>query len=177
MQNLQATYIHIGKVASLSGVQGEIMLVHSLGKKCNFKNVRAIFLEMEPESFIPYFVEYSKTLSSSETIVKFDELKSREDAKLLVQKNAFLLEDDFQKNAGDKAPVTLIGYTVLFKGKVLGKVEKVIEQKHQALLSVNKSGKEILIPLHEESLIQANREKKELHVDLPEGFLDIFLEA
>jgi 16S rRNA processing protein RimM len=35
--------------------------------------------------------------------------------------------------------------------------------------------KEVLIPLHEESLLKIDRRKKQVHVALPEGLLDIYL--
>ncbi len=176
MAYIPIAYHQVGKIASLSGVHGEVVLLHSLGRKCDFKKVRAIFLEIEPSSYLPYFIEQARAISATETLIKFDELHSREASKKLVQKNAFLTEEDWNRQVQHKTRGSLMGYTILFREKVLGQVQNILEQQHQALLSIDHLGKEILIPLHEGTLIEINQRKKEIRVELPEGLLEVFLE-
>lgn len=167
-------YNHIGKIIAVSGLNGEMILHHFLGKKNTFKNVRAIFLEMQPNSYLPFFIENGKTQSIDRTILKLDEINSKEAAKAFIQINVFLQTSDFEKNVSEKAPVSIIGYDVIHEKKILGKIENIIEYPQQVLLSVNRMGKEILIPFHEETLRKIDREKKEIIVQLPDGLLEIF---
>ena len=68
-----------------------------------------------------------------------------------------------------------MGFSVIENKKVLGQVEAVIEQPQQILLQLSIRQKEVLIPLHENTLKNIDRKKKQVHVVLPEGLLDIYL--
>ena len=57
----------------------------------------------------------------------------------------------------------------------LGEILELIEQPHQLLCRLEIKGKEVLIPLHEETLQKVNHTKKEILVELPDGLLDIYL--
>jgi 16S rRNA processing protein RimM len=35
-------------------------------------------------------------------------------------------------------------------------------------------GKEALIPIHEQSLLKIDKKKKQVHVEIPDGLLDIY---
>lgn len=56
----------------------------------------------------------------------------------------------------------------------LGEIIEVIEQPMQVLCKIMYKNVEALIPLHEETLVSINQKKKEVHVTLPEGLLDVF---
>ncbi len=60
------------------------------------------------------------------------------------------------------------------EGEEIGEVIEVIEQPLQVLCKIIYKGNEALIPLHEESLLKVDKKKKQVHVNLPEGLLDIY---
>jgi 16S rRNA processing protein RimM len=66
---------------------------------------------------------------------------------------------------------------VVEEGKVLGKIEEVIEQPHQLMVTILYHGQEAYIPLHEESLKGVDHAKKQVHVLLPDGLLDLYTET
>ena len=51
-----------------------------------------------------------------------------------------------------------------------------IEQPQQVLLQLTTNNKEVLIPVNESTLKKIDRKKKEVHVVLPDGLLEIYLE-
>jgi len=53
----------------------------------------------------------------------------------------------------------------------------VIEQPHQILLKITYQEKEVLIPLHAETLKGVDPKSRQVHVQLPDGLLEIYLEA
>ena len=57
-------YINVGKFVAASGVTGELILKHGLGKKTIFKNIEAVFVEQQKGAEIPYFVQSSKAKGS-----------------------------------------------------------------------------------------------------------------
>lgn len=167
-------YINIGKIVASFGLKGEVILKHALGKKTMLKDIEAIFVEMNKGSYLPYFVESSKAKDHEETYVKLEMVDTKESANRLTTKNVWLLEDDFRKLAGKSAPISLLGYRLISEEENLGPIEEVIEQPHQVLLRISLDGKEALIPLHAETLNRIDHKKKEVHVILPDGLLDIY---
>ncbi|HEY0299442.1 MAG TPA: ribosome maturation factor RimM, partial [Arachidicoccus sp.] len=169
-------YIQIGKIAATHGIAGDVIIVHALSKKAELKNIEALFVEEAKGSYIPYFIEMSKAKNTEEIICKIEGVNSKESAHRFIRKNVWLSEADFSKIADTNAPIALIGYTVIDDGNVLSKVEEVLEQPHQILLKITLQDKEILIPIHEETLDKIDRVKQEIHVTLPDGLLDIYLQ-
>lgn len=168
-------YIHIGRIVASFGLKGELILKHALGKKTMLKGIEAIFIEVNKGSYLPYFVESSKARDHEETYVKLEGIDTRESANRLTTKNAWLLEEDFRKLADKTSPISLLGYQLISdEDGMLGPIEEVIEQPHQVLLRISLDGKEALIPLHEETLDGIDHKKKEVHVTLPDGLLDIY---
>ena len=169
-------HIHVGKLVATVGLQGELLLKHLLGKKTVFKQADVLFIEIERNIQLPYFIEKSISKNNSETIIKIEDVNTKEQAAKLLQKKTWLTKNDFEKYVSKTAPVNLTGFIVLNNKETLGKVEAVIEQPQQILLQVRMQQKEVLIPLHEETLKKIDRKKKQVHVILPEGLLEIYLE-
>jgi len=59
-------------------------------------------------------------------------------------------------------------------GVDLGEILEVIEQPHQVLCKIDLAGKEALIPMHAATLRRVDQEKREVHVELPDGLLDVY---
>jgi len=167
-------YINIGKLVATFGVQGEMILLHSLGKKLIFKNGEAIFVEQVKGSYIPYFVVASKSRTTEETNIQLEGINTKEKGHRLISKQVWLLDADFRRLAGTNSPISLLGYELFNEGVLIGNVEEVIEQPHQVLIKITYKGNEALIPLHEETLQKVDRKNGEVHVVLPEGLLEIY---
>ncbi|MEO5998692.1 MAG: ribosome maturation factor RimM [Chitinophagaceae bacterium] len=167
-------YNSIGKIVATYGLQGELIVVHHLGKKTALKGLTAIFLEQGRNEMLPFFVESSKIKSATEIYLKLEGIDTKEAAKIISQKEIWLTEDDFNKYASKSSAISLLGYHMLQEGNDLGEILEVIEQNHQVLCRIDLEGKEALIPLHEQTLDRIDKKKKQVHVVLPEGLLDVF---
>ena len=170
-----AEYYKIGKIAAIYGVKGELILQHTLGKKTSLKGLQALFVEDKSNSFFPWFIETAQIKSDEEVYLKLEGIDSREAAAKLNQKEVWLPEPDFKKYAAKSAPVSLLGYSVMEGEKELGEILELIEQPHQLLCRLEINGKEVLIPLHADTLVKINHRKKQVLVTLPEGLLEIYL--
>jgi 16S rRNA processing protein RimM len=170
-----AEYYNIGKFAGSHGLQGELLLVHELGKKTSLKGLPALFVEEKKGSFIPWFIETTKIKSEEEIYIKLEGINTREAAIKLGQKKIWLPEADYKKFASKTAPAGLLGYVIINNNEPLGEILELIEQPHQLLCRLEVKGKEVLIPLHEGTLQKVNHKKKEVLVELPDGLLEIYL--
>lgn len=167
-------YFKIGKIVSAFGLEGETILLHSLGKKTSLKGIEAIFMEDRKTSFLPYFVQSARIKSEKEIYLKLEDINSREAALKIVQKEVWMEEKDFKQFAAPSAPIALLGYHLIDKGEDIGKIDEIIEQPHQVLCKILLEGKEVLIPLHEQTLQSVDNKNKKVFVDLPDGLLEIY---
>lgn len=167
-------YFKIGKLVSTFGLKGELVLKHNLGKKTSLKGLKAIFVEERKESFIPWFIESSKIKSENEIHLKLEGINVREQANGLTQKEVWIPEEDFKKFSAKSSPINLLGYTVIEGEKILGNILEVIEQPHQLLCRIDINNKEVLIPLHSETIIKIDKKKSQVIVVLPQGLLEIY---
>lgn len=170
-----AEYFNIGKLVTVHGLDGELLLKHELGKKTSLKGLQAVFIEEKQNAFIPWFIIATRIKSETEVYIKLEGVDSREAAMKLQQKKVWLPEADFKKMAAKSAPASLLGYTVINHKEPLGEILELIEQPHQLLCRLEIKGKEVLIPLHEASLKKINHSKQEVWVELPDGLLEIYL--
>ena len=170
-------YYKIGKLAATFGLEGQLILEHSLGKKTSLKGLENIFIEEKKDSFLPYFIASAKIKNDKEIYLKLEGISAKETAKSLVKKEVWLNENDFKKFAANAAPISLLGFMVINEDEELGEVCEVIEQPHQVLCKIMLNGKAALIPVHEDSLKQLDKKNRKLFVNLPEGLLDIYRDA
>lgn len=170
---METQYFKIGKLVSAFGVNGELILEHSLGKT-SLKGIEAIFIEERKESFLPYFVQSSRIKSENEVYLQLESVASRETARKLVQKEVWFNAADFKKYASKSAPISFLGFHLISRGEDIGEIDEIIEQPHQVLCKIYRNGKEVLIPLHQESLQQIDNKAKKIFVILPDGLLDIY---
>jgi len=170
-------YIHIGKIVAAHGLTGHLILEHALGTPVHFKGIDAIFIEKNTASFIPYFILSASAKTEALTHLQVEGITTREACSILIGKKVWLPEAEFQMLVDKSSPLSLLGYMVLEEGKALGKIEEVIEQPHQLMVTILYQGQEAYIPLHEESLKGVDHAKKQVHVALPDGLLDLYTET
>jgi 16S rRNA processing protein RimM len=170
-------YFKIGKFVATYGLKGEIILQHSLGKKTALKGLETFFIEEKKDSFLPYFLQTAKIKSETETYVKLEQVETKEAAHKLIQKEIWLLEDDFKKFVDKSAPISLLGFSLINEEENLGEILEVIEQPHQVLCKILLNNKEALIPIHEEFLDKIDKKNKMVFVTLPDGLLEIYREG
>ncbi len=168
-------YFKIGKLVAASGLKGELILKHELGKKTSLKGLQTLFTEERKDSFLPWFIETVKIKNAEEVYLKLETINTREAATKLTQKELWVTAADFKKLAAKSAPINLLGFTVVDKQQALGEILEVIEQPHQVLCRLEINSKEVLIPLNESTLSKIDHAKKQVYVTLPEGLLDIYL--
>lgn len=167
-------YFKIGKFAASFGLKGELVLQHSLGKKTTLKGLETIFIEQGKDNFMPFFLEHTNPKNEAEIFIKLEGVDTKEAARKLTPKEAWLLEEDFKKFAAKAAPITMLGYHLVNEDEDLGEIIEVIEQPHQVLCAILLDGKEALIPIHEESLDKIDQQSRKVFVTLPDGLLDIY---
>ncbi|MBC7937122.1 MAG: 16S rRNA processing protein RimM [Rhizobacter sp.] len=167
-------YFKIGKFAASHGLDGTLVLVHSLGKKSTLKELETVFLQENKDSFMPYFIETTSVKNDTEVYIKLEGIDNKEIARKLTPKEVWITAPDFEKFAAKSAPISMLGYDLIDGNNNLGEIIEVLEQSHQILCTINYNGNEALIPVHENNLIKMDQKNKKVYVEVPEGLLEIY---
>jgi len=168
-------YFKVGKIVTTHGVNVNMFLRHSLRKKTGWKSTEVIFIEEREGSFLPWFIQSATVLDSDKVLLSIEGVSTRESAHKFLKKEVWLNQKDFPRLASTASPVSLLGFEVVEGSRNLGTVSEVIEQPHQTLCKIIINEKEVLIPIHEATLLKIDRSSKRIYVKLPEGLLDVYL--
>ncbi|MCX6291490.1 MAG: hypothetical protein NT126_06965 [Bacteroidetes bacterium] len=167
--------IHIGFISKPSGFKGDVICAIETGEAEDYLDLEFLFIELEGKP-VPFFAEEKKIRSDS-MIVKLEDVNAESEAKKLSGKKIFV-EKTGTPTATDKPDWdSLLGYTIQDKTYgLLGPLEGIEEFPQQLIGKCTVKGKEVLLPLHDELILGINDKKKEILLDLPAGFLDIYLD-
>lgn len=169
--------IRIGKIVATHGLNGAVILKHVTGDRNWLKPGDVLFVELRKGSEIPYFVVSAKASNEEEYIVTLEDVVTVEAAKRLTGKQVYV-KDDVLKNVKTDSPLLWIGFNLVDKEKGgLGVIEDVLQTGHQWLAKLTIEGKEVLIPLVSEMLLDVNIRNRFVRVDLPEGLIDVYLNS
>lgn len=170
------SYQYIGKLAAAHGLEGRVVLRHSLEDKGIWNKLPHVFIEVQRESYIPYFIEDRKVINHNEVLLKLDEIDSVELARTISGKNVYLEEEVFARLKPKAVSANMVGFTIADKVLgILGKIEDIFETPGQVLATLHYKEKEILVPLVEATIVKVDGAARTIYVDLPEGLLDVYL--
>lgn len=176
MINFAACMVRIGKIAATHGLQGSVILSHIADASDWLKKDDVLFIELRKESYIPFFVMQAKAAGNDEYIVQLEDVPTVEEARKIVGRPVYVKED-ILKESKTESPLLWIGFSLVDKEKgALGTIEDVMQAGAQWLGKITIEGKEVLIPLVKEMILQVNMRNKFIRMDLPEGLIDVYLD-
>ena len=163
--------IEVGRLNKAFGVKGFIKVVAQNAFTTDLMKCDVWFIQKGKDS-IPYFVETIK--EDPVLLVKFDDINSPEEAKVITGCPIFLkadkisadvdaIENDFNK---------LKGFTVFHDDNSLGKIDRVEEFPQQHMAFVIFENRELMIPLLPEFIAEINPAERTMVVQLPDGFIE-----
>jgi 16S rRNA processing protein RimM len=166
--NIQDCF-YLGEIVSKFSFKGEVLLKLD-SDEIDLKKIKTIFLSING-SIVPYSIDNIKIHKSSLLRIKLENIDSEEKANKILKIKTYLPIKDLPKLNGNKFYYhEIINFTVfdLNLGKI-GKVEEVNDQTLQPIIIVDNGKRKIMIPLVDDFLIDLDRNKKTLTIDLPEG--------
>lgn len=175
MQKDEAFYI--GYVTKTKGLKGEVQLYFE------FENFDAIdfdviFADMNGK-MVPFFVSTYKLYPNSTGLFYFDDIDHIDKAQALVKKKMYLpLTQMPERDEDDFTYHDLKGFIATDeKLGELGEIIEVNEYPQQFVATVHYKNRDVLFPLNEDFIVEIDDEENLLHLDLPEGLLDVYLES
>lgn len=165
----------LGYISKPFGYKGQLVLFLDVDNILEYKDLDAVFVDTA-SGLVPYFISSIK-LRERDAIVEFENL-SAEEATKLVGKELYLPLELLPKLSGNKFYFhEVIGFEVQDKNfGGIGKIKTIYDNGPQSILSIENEGKEIMIPIVDQFILEVDREKKLLVVEAPEGLIDFYLE-
>lgn len=162
--------IDIGVIAKPHGLKGEVAVKVEGTDVDTFESFGSIYLDQFGTK-VPYTVEWVDVLRYDKIKMKLKNVDTPEKAEALrgirvFQDEAVLPDLDL---------LDFVDYALLnANGDSVGKVIELIEGSAQDILVVElNGGKEVMIPLDDDLVIEIDEEKEILQMEIPEGLLDL----
>lgn len=155
------------------GLKGEVTIALDPQIPNDASTLDAIFIQ-ENDSLVPYFIT-EISVQANKAYVKLEDIDSLEAAQNLSKRSLYLPKTARPNpEPGGFYEDEILGFHVTDEGLgELGVITDVMTAGPNRLLVMDHEGKEILIPINSPFIINVNKSKKKITVNLPEGFLDI----
>jgi 16S rRNA processing protein RimM len=172
----KADCFHLGYIAKLHGYKGEVSLFLDVTNPLDYVSLDSIFIDID-NHLTPFFIESIKLKQKGFAAIRLEGVTDENTARNLLRKNVYLPEKILPELDGlNFYDHEVVGYKIIDKthGEV-GILERVIDLEVNPLLQVMNGSKEILIPLLDGLVTKVDRDNKELHIQAPEGLIDLYL--
>ena len=165
----------LGTIVGKYSFKGEILAKLDADQPESYLNIQSILVDT-PQGLVPYFINRSLLHKSSLLRIKFEGVDSESEAEALLKKDLFLPLEMLPPLSGNQFYYhELTGFYAIDQFDApIGTVKTVNDSGPQPLFVIDADGTEILIPVHDNFIHHLDRKEKKIHLNLPEGLLDIF---
>jgi len=164
----------LGSLFKANGIKGEVILrfLNNISEK--IKKMESVFIEIDGK-LVPFFIENFKEKSINSAVVKLELVDNELQASEFIGCNFYILGDpnsSIDNNENDYESV--IGYTLKDQDmKDIGKIVEYIEIPGNPLLRVQTEKTELLIPAHDDLIVEIDDDQKYVSIQITEGLLEI----
>jgi 16S rRNA processing protein RimM len=172
----QDELFRLGKIVRTFGSKGEVIFQIDSEIIDRIKKLESVFININ-ENLVPFFIEHLERRPKNQAQVKLLDVDSTDDASILAGCEFFIPIGLLPKQKSTQLySFEIEGYTVVdaVRGET-GTVTAVLEMPQQSLLAIEFNGKEILVPIVDEIIRKIDRKKKEIHIEAPEGLIELYL--
>jgi 16S rRNA processing protein RimM len=166
---------YIGYLTKTKGLKGEMQLFLEYTEPADLK-FDSIFIEINGK-LVPFFISAYKPHQNNTGNILLDDIDTIEKAEKLIRKKVYLPNTEKpEKDPDDFSFFDLKGFTVHDEHHgELGVITDVHEYPQQYVAVVPYRFREILFPLNDNTIQSIDEEQGILHVSLPDGLIDIYL--
>jgi 16S rRNA processing protein RimM len=166
-------HILLGKITKIHSYEGTVIIRLERYFSDIIPKIESVFIEIDGRP-VPFFILLAEQPDNLTLRLRFSGYESDVKIKEFVGCNVYFTDPDI-KFSKIEDPQYLIDYKVFSDDKVLiGTISEIIPNPGQLLLSIKtSSGKEILLPLHEDLINKIDTKTRVIQMIIPEGIADI----
>lgn len=165
--------IHIGHSAKSRGINGKFKSRIENKFIPNLLSARALFINIDG-SKVPFLIESAE--DQGHVILKLDEIDTPEEVSHLLSRELYLDSKEITAEllVEENEQHELVGFMIYDQTKTeIGTISELIEYPEQLLAKIKYKGKEVLLPIHEDLIINLDMENKIIELDIVDGLLDL----
>lgn len=169
---ISGSLIEIGYSLRTHGVKGFLRIQFNENIRVLLKSEALFFLFSE--NHIPYFIEEIEYLNNGDTLIKLEDINTKEDAAVLAKKKVFGNLEYALPDEEEEVDSEFIGFSIVdSKAGEIGVIKNVTSMGDYDLVTLHFNERELLLALHPDLILKTDLKKKILFIQAPEGILDI----
>jgi 16S rRNA processing protein RimM len=171
---LAENHRRIGKLTKLHGIHGEAVLIADTIFPKKFEKTEWLFLLIDGLP-VPFFVSDIAVRTENFAVIKLADIHSSEEMEEFVGYEVMIQEQKKRKSSKSLESIKNIkGYIVIdSKHGEIGIARTILNYQENYLLQLFEGTKEILIPVHEQTITDIDDNTKTIFVTTPEGLLEL----
>ena len=163
----------LGHVVKTHGLKGAVYIELDVDEPNKYSKLESVFLE-QSGNLIPFFIKQI-SMNGVKTLIHFEDIDHIDLAKDIVGQALYLpLNHLPQLKEGEYFFHDLVNFEVFHLGNSLGKITQIYQPSYQYLAAVLYKEQELLIPIEDAIFKKVDLTKKEAHIELPDGFMEIY---
>jgi len=167
---------YLGKIAKKFSFKGEVLVFLDTDEPEMYENLESMFVEFNGQ-LIPFFIENASIHRTKFLRVLFEDMNTEEDADKIIGCEVYLPLTMLPKLEGDKFYFhEIIGFDVQDKRLgFIGNITAINDSNAQTLFEIEFKETQILVPMIDEFIIKLDRENKTIHLNTPDGLVDLYI--
>lgn len=165
----------LGKITRRHGLAGNVILKLDTDQPELYNKLESIFVEING-LLVPFFIEKSSWSKLDALNLAF---KNSSEALVdqSLNKDVYLPLSSLPKLTGNQFYYhEIIGFEIIDQnGNNCGVIRSVNDQTAQNYFVTNLDGKEVVVPIIKDWILEVDREERLIKMNLPEGLIDVFL--
>ena len=163
----------LGNIVKTHGLKGMVTIELDVDQPDEYSELESVFLE-QSGNLIPFFVKQI-SMNGVKTLIHFEDIDHVDLAKDLVGQAIYLPLNHLPKlRDGEYFFHDLVGFKIFHLGAFLGTIAQIYQPSSQYLAAVFYKEQELLIPIEDAIFKKVDLTKKEAHIELPDGLMEIY---
>jgi len=170
-------YTSVGKFGKSYGLKGMLKTSFEAFFIQFIEELQIVFIEIKAEK-VPYFIDEIDRHGNGTYYLKFEGIDSKEEAYNFTNKEIFVDADKYPDFSIEEVEAAewdyLLEYVVVEDEKQIGEITEIFYMPHQDMMEIKMPDNQtFLMPLHENLIVQINKDQKTIHLDIPDGLLEL----
>lgn len=169
---------HIGHIRKAFGYKGELIIEIVSGSSQSYEKLESAFLDLKGAR-IPFIIESLSPRPDHTLLIKFKQIANREEAIKFLHCPVYVnVSQDATEDSEEISYEDLPGFLVrdVNYGDI-GILDSILEYPEQDLFCIHAKGKEVLVPIVDDFIIEVDAQQKIIVLQTPPGLIDLYLSA
>jgi len=167
---------YLGKIVSKHSFKGEVHVKLDTDEPQLYENLESVFVALG-NNLVPFFIEQCRLHKTNLLRVRFEDVQDESAADRILGCKVYLPLNMLPELSGNKFYYhEVIGFALQDKNHGdIGIITGINDSVAQALFEAEKNGKQLLLPITDALIHKVDRGARIIHVEAPEGLIDLYL--